>query len=705
MILKICVVIPTFDNARTISEVVKDVLVSTPFPVLVVDDGSHLPVSNCLYSWEVRKAIETGRVRVERLESNQGKGAALRFAIRKLVVEGFTHMVTMDGDGQHLAREIRKLTDLARANPWDLIVGVRRMQSATVPALSKFGRKFSNFWVKYETGLHIRDSQSGFRLYPLLTVQMMRFFSKQFDFEIEVLIRLVWKGIRVREVDVDVHYPDANERVSHFHKVWDNMRISMLNVVLVAVSLMRNRGKPLGLATAAGVGVFIGCTPFYGFHTLLAIGVALLLRLNLVAVWLGSQISFPALAPLLIYAEVRLGHFWLNQGLGNSAPTGLGAELREWWVGSLLLGALLGVATWIVTFVVFKLASVRKKRPNWSGRSRGGWLGNGFLRLVLKWAGLRTGYLFLYAIVPYFYLLAPKAWQGMNEYWQLMSPQDSFWRRQLHVLRHYYRFGQVLMDRVFQAQQTHPQFVPVSNGIENIIQAQKGERGVILLTGHLGGWDLAASLLRRQGLKDHVQLVEFRAEGLSFQEVKTGENAQAPATLNTNVSKDAIFEIHSALKRGATLGLMGDRPLADRFELIPFLGRLAPFDMTPFRFAAAMQTPLLFTFGFKGEGDRYQFYARPARLYQFKPGVSRELQCREWAREFVGEMEGLLWRYPEQWFNFYPFWSSLPTSPNGDLSSPAHSHLFEELEAPHLLKPEVEIGAKSPSAPADHSRA
>src|SRR4051812_6938165 len=120
MILRVCVVIPTFNNSRSISEVVKDVLTSTAHPVLVVDDGSETPVVNCLYSWEVRQALESGRVRVVRLERNAGKGAALKCAIEDCVSHGFTHMVTLDADGQHHGYEIKKLTELAKLHPWDL---------------------------------------------------------------------------------------------------------------------------------------------------------------------------------------------------------------------------------------------------------------------------------------------------------------------------------------------------------------------------------------------------------------------------------------------------------------------------------------------------------------------------------------------------------------------------------------------------------
>src|SRR5262249_40096151 len=158
------------------------------------------------------------------------------------------------------------------------IIGNRRMKSETVPESSKFGRKFSNFWVAYQTGLAVRDSQSGFRIYPLFTLQNLKFFTRKYDFEIEALIRLMWKGIKVTETEIEVIYQKGAERVSHFHKFWDNARLSMLNTVLVVLTFLKSRRSPAQLAAAAGVGVMIGTTPFFGLHTLIVAAASFLLR-------------------------------------------------------------------------------------------------------------------------------------------------------------------------------------------------------------------------------------------------------------------------------------------------------------------------------------------------------------------------------------------------------------------------------------------
>ena len=689
MILRICVVIPTYNNARTVSEAVKDVLLNTSFPVLVVDDGSDTPVSGALYSWDVRNALETGRVRVERFEKNRGKGAALRFAIKELARQGYTHMMAMDADGQHFAREIHKLVELAKAHPWDLIIGERKLKSETVPTISKFGRKFSNFWVNYETGSQIRDSQSGFRLYPLLPVQNMRFLSRKYDFEIEVLIRLLWKGVHVREVEIDVYYPEKEARVSHFNKFWDNVRISVLNALLVTVSLLRTHATPRELANGLAAGVLVGCTPFYGFHTLIVVGVALLLRLNVIVMWIGSHVSTPIFAPFLIYAEIYVGKAWL--GIGTDA--GAKGEFTAWLAGSGVVGLGLSAITWVTAYLGSLYAGRRKKRSNWNGRTRGGRLGNGILKAVLQRMGLQWGYFCLYFIVPYFYLFAPKSLRGMNEYWRLVDPSLGWWARQKKIAHHYLRFGQVLMDRVYQGFYQEKKFTGHSHGMENILAAREGGEGLILLSAHAGAWDLAASLLSLKSVQDNVSVVEFQNAGLTFQKVK-GKDLQAVRSHNSAAPEDAIFSIHQALKRGGNVALMGDRPLADRFELIPFFGRLAPFDMTAFRVAAATRTKLLFTFGFKAAGDNYDFYARPSKLYAFNNDEPRELQCYQWACEYVREVEGLVRLYPDQWFNFYPFWSALPSAPSGELGAQSNNHIVEDLRTPQALKPVTALEPK-----------
>ncbi|HTM43920.1 MAG TPA: DUF2062 domain-containing protein, partial [Polyangiaceae bacterium] len=465
MILRIRLCIPCYDNPATIVQVVSDALQQTSFAVLVVDDGSQEPVQALLaQDFSAAAALESGRLKVLRFPENRGKGVAIRAAIKDSVALGFTHLLTLDGDGQHLVSDASKLVALAEQFPWDLIIGQRRMEAASVPESSRFGRKFSNFWVKYQTGSKIHDSQSGFRLYPLFHVQCMAFLTRRYEFEIEVLIRLLWKGVTVREVEIDVVYPPGDERVSHFRKFIDNVRISLLNTALVVVSLLRSHRAPREVGFALGLGVMIGCTPLYGLHTLLAAALAFAFRLNAGYLILGSNISIPPLAPFLIGGSLAIGSYLLTGDAaaalalpkmvlaGRSDLHALlllaGASVKAWALGSLVLGTALGLVFGCSAFALtWRLQ--RGRAVNWTGRTRGGVWGNAILAWVLRTLGLRAGYACLAFLIPYYYVFAPRARRALHEYWATVRPEATGLRRVALILRHLRRFGQVLMDRVF----------------------------------------------------------------------------------------------------------------------------------------------------------------------------------------------------------------------------------------------------------------
>ena len=107
------------------------------------------------------------------------------------------------------------------------------MNQESVPGKSSFGNKFSNFWFNLETDIKLPDTQSGYRVYPVKAMENINFFTRKFEFEIEVIVRAAWAGIDVMAIPVKVYYPPAGERVSHFRPFNDFTRISILNTVLV----------------------------------------------------------------------------------------------------------------------------------------------------------------------------------------------------------------------------------------------------------------------------------------------------------------------------------------------------------------------------------------------------------------------------------------------------------------------------------------
>lgn len=219
-----CVVIPVY-NSPYIKEVVKSVL-DLGYYVIVVDDGST-------------PKIELEDVEVITHEANMGKGEAILSGAKRAKELGFEYFVTMDADKQHIATEIKKLTDAYEDNT--IVIGCRNFEHENVPNSSKFGRKFSNFWVNLETFKKFKDTQSGFRVYPVSILEL-DIKNKRFDFEIEVLVLHVYRGGRVKDVDVECYYPPKEERVSHFDKLKDNIRLSKIHSKLTMQRFLLLRG-------------------------------------------------------------------------------------------------------------------------------------------------------------------------------------------------------------------------------------------------------------------------------------------------------------------------------------------------------------------------------------------------------------------------------------------------------------------------------
>jgi glycosyltransferase involved in cell wall biosynthesis len=226
---KVCVLVPTYNNDRTLREVLTHILEYTD-QVIVVNDGST----------DNTEAIakEFPNIALVSYTNNQGKGFALRQGFEKAVALDYDYAITIDSDGQHYADDLPKFLDQLDAHPNAIIIGARNMEQASVPGKSSFGNKFSNFWFWVETGIRRNDTQSGYRLYPVKALQPMRFITRKYEFEIEVIVRAAWSGIEVIEVPVKVFYPEKEARISHFRPFRDFSRISVLNTFLVLIAFL-----------------------------------------------------------------------------------------------------------------------------------------------------------------------------------------------------------------------------------------------------------------------------------------------------------------------------------------------------------------------------------------------------------------------------------------------------------------------------------
>ena len=391
---KICVIIPSYNNAKTIGKVVKETLLYSK-NIIVVNDGSTDE------TLEVLKGIND--IKLISYEQNKGKGYAIRKGFEAALSNGFDYAITIDSDGQHYPEDIEVLLKKHQEQPEALLVGSRNIEAEGMPGRNTFANKFSNFWYWAETGQKLPDTQSGMRLYPIYKYKSTKWFTTKYEFEIEVLVRSNWSGIKVIPVPIKVFYPPEDERVSHFKPLKDFTRISILNTFLVLITylyilpikafkyLLNNRfttvikeqimlhnENPMKISIAMGFGVFMGIAPIWGFQMLVAVFIAHTLHLNKVLVLAFSNISLPPIIPFIIYFSYTLGGLFFHNSVEFNKETmtylkqqiidghfyktlnEFGYSVLQYVTGSLLLGILAGLLVFFVSYVLVKIFSSKK---------------------------------------------------------------------------------------------------------------------------------------------------------------------------------------------------------------------------------------------------------------------------------------------------------------------------------------------------------
>lgn len=379
----VCIVIPTCDNCGTVGEVVRHVEQFAE-NVIVVNDGSTDDTAGVLEGLE--------GITVVTHKSNRGKGEALASGFVRAAGMGFTHAITLDADGQHLADDLPGFLEAITLQPDALIVGTRDLSGRGRPLKSRLLRANSNFWVWLETGKWVPDTQSGYRAYPLQKILDLKRRCHRYDFEVEVLVRAIWAGVPVAWIPVRVEYGPGS--TSHFRPCRDFALVFHLNGCLllqrvflpgpVRAAIERgdvHRGHllrdilsawwqgiadgceaPGRFASAVGLGVMFGILPIWGFQIAAAVIVSDRLKLNKPLTVVASNVSFPAMIPLILYLSLMTGRLVL---MGNVDRWGEQASLTTstvwdyatvYLVGSVVLAMCAGLATYVISLVLARVA-------------------------------------------------------------------------------------------------------------------------------------------------------------------------------------------------------------------------------------------------------------------------------------------------------------------------------------------------------------
>jgi len=234
--MKLGAVVPVYNHGEAVGAVLRD-LRGHGLEVLLVDDGSE---PGCAAVLDQLHAAEPEAVHLLRLAQNQGKGGAMMAGLCQAQALGWSHALQIDADGQHDARDVPRFIALAQQHPQHFVCGCP-IYDESVPKARLYGRYATHIWVWINTlSFALRDSMCGFRVYPLApTVALIKEvrIGRRMDFDVEIAVRLIWRGVPVLNQPTRVSYP--SDGVSHFRALHDNVLISWMHTRLFFGMLLR----------------------------------------------------------------------------------------------------------------------------------------------------------------------------------------------------------------------------------------------------------------------------------------------------------------------------------------------------------------------------------------------------------------------------------------------------------------------------------
>lgn len=287
----------------------------------------------------------------------------------------------------------------------------------------------------------------------------------------------------------------------------------------------------------------------------------------------------------------------------------------------------------------------------WEGKSKGNKLGYSIFIATLRYGGVLPAYILLRFVAAYYFLFSYSSSRPIFHYFHTKVGY-SWWRSLLGVYSNYYVFGQVLIDKVVVMSGIRNKFTFEFEGEKYLREITAASRGGIMLSAHLGNWEVAGHLFQR--LETRINIVMFDGEHERIKKYLSSITGER--NVNIIVIKDDlshIYAINEALSNQELVCMHADRFLKGNKTIqVDFLGQQASFPAGPFLLAATFRVPVSMVFAFKESSTHYHLYATPPREYNGRRRQGVELA----ARDFVQELEMMVKKYPEQWFNYYDFW-------------------------------------------------
>lgn len=299
----------------------------------------------------------------------------------------------------------------------------------------------------------------------------------------------------------------------------------------------------------------------------------------------------------------------------------------------------------------------------WEGKSKGTVTGHKIFVFILNHLGLKPAYIVLRFVALYYFLFARKSNKNIYFFFHNVLKYKRT-TAYLKIYKNYYIFGQTILDKVALLAGVKTKFTINHDGGTNLDKIADMGKGGILISAHIGNWEIAGQLLNRLNSTFNILMYENESAGLK----QYMDGVQKKKNVNIIAIKDGemghLIELHNAFSKNELVVMHGDR-FRDGVQTLEadFLGKKAKFPAGPFIMAAKFGVPLSIVFAVKEGSSHYHFFASdPVFVKRARTPQQTEEAVKELLQKYLDEVEKMVLRYPEQWFNYYAFWKEQESS-------------------------------------------
>ena len=285
----------------------------------------------------------------------------------------------------------------------------------------------------------------------------------------------------------------------------------------------------------------------------------------------------------------------------------------------------------------------------WEGKSKGTVLGYKIFIFFITKLGVRAAYGLLYFVALYYVFFAGKSTRSIYYYFRKRLEYPSL-KSFLSIYKSYYVFGKTIIDKAAISSGLKSQFTHECDGVENITDLLNKQQGGIMISAHVGNFEIAEYFFEEIDTRSQISLVTTDAEHQNIKEYM--EKVTVRSKVKFILVKDDmshIFEINNALTNGELVCFTGDRYMKGQKVLTESLmGKEANFPAGPFLLASRLNVPVLFVYVMKETNTHYHLYARQAQV--------KNRDAQGLLKKYTESVEWMLSKYPLQWFNYFDFW-------------------------------------------------